>query len=73
MSQVQTIEEERPAMDMYRAAMIADGAEDPVDEEDAIAAWQYLIDTGVAWQLQGRIGRQAAYLIEEGICHVAGS
>ena len=37
-------------------------------EQDQIAAWQYLIDTGVVWQLQGSFGRAAAYLIDEGIC-----
>jgi hypothetical protein len=53
----------------YGAVMICEGAEEPVSEEQAIAAWQYLIDTGLAWQLQGCFGRYAAHLIEHGICH----
>ena len=39
---------------------------DTVDEE--IGAWQYLIDTGVAWKLQGWFGRQANFLIANKIC-----
>lgn len=37
-----------------------------IDEETA--AWQYLIDTGLAWQLQGWFGRTAKRLIDEGYC-----
>ena len=37
-------------------------------EQDQIAAWQYLIDTGAVWQLQGIYGRTAVYLLQEGIC-----
>ena len=40
-----------------------------VDEYDAnVLAWQYLIDTGMVWTLQGWYGRCAKGLIEEGIC-----
>lgn len=40
-----------------------------VDEYDAnVAAWQYLIDTGTVWHLQGWYGRCATSLINEGIC-----
>ncbi len=35
---------------------------------EEIVAWQYLIDTGVAWRLQGWFGRQAMFLIEQGLC-----
>lgn len=38
-------------------------------EEDRLGAMQYLINTGIAWQLQGAYGRMAAALIESGECH----
>ena len=42
---------------------------DGVDVEQAhIQAWQYLIDTGACWTLQGFYGRNAQVLIEQGIC-----
>lgn len=38
-------------------------------QEEQVQAWQYLIDTGLAWQLQGFFGRTATALIEQGICN----
>lgn len=37
-------------------------------QDDLIEAWQYLIDTGLAWQLQGSYGRQAEAMIRNGYC-----
>lgn len=55
-------------MDIFTAAMIAEGALD-ADEATTIAAWQHLHDTGVAYQLQGWFGRRARDLIEQGVIH----
>ncbi len=56
-------------MDNFTATMIAEGVEDASSEEEYFEAWQHLIDTGLAWQLQGWFGRTAAALIEGGYCH----
>ncbi len=36
------------------------------DQDTIISAWQYLLDTGLCWQLQGWYGRAANELIEAG-------
>lgn len=53
-------------MDNYRAVAIAEGFEEAEDEEEVRAAWQHLVNTGLAWQLQGWFGRTARDLIEAG-------
>ena len=54
-------------MTHYEAVGIAEGFVESDSEEQVIEAWQYLVDTGLAWQLQGCFGRTAQTLIEEGI------
>ena len=61
-------------MDNYTATMIAEGQfelagieEGELTEEIYLDAWQHLVDTGLAWQLQGSFGRTAKYLIDEGV------
>lgn len=56
----------------YQATAIAEGWEPAESKEQVITAWQYLIDTGLAFRLQGWFGRTAMQLIENGICHASG-
>ena len=40
-----------------------------ITDERYIECYQLLIDSGVVWELQGSHGRNASYLIMEGLCH----
>lgn len=55
-------------MDALTAVGIAEGFVEAETEEQVVEAWQHLIDTGMAWTLQGWFGRQAQALIEAGVC-----
>lgn len=52
-------------MDLVSALIRLDEGE--LGEAEEIELFQHLVDTGLAWQLQGRIGRQAADMIEQGL------
>ena len=54
-------------MNTFDAIMIAENGGNT--EEETLQAWQVLVDTGLAWTLQGSFGRTAMTLIEEGLIH----
>ena len=56
-------------MDRFTAVSIAEGVcggEDATEDEQ-IEAWQFLVDTGLCWTLQGSFGRTAQALINAGV------
>ena len=52
-------------MDDYLAVGIAEGFEPADSEEQVLEAWQYLVDTGLAYKLQGWFARTAQILIDK--------
>ncbi|MEM4227756.1 MAG: hypothetical protein QW793_06235 [Candidatus Caldarchaeum sp.] len=51
------------------ASRIAEYESGEMDEEGILKLFQDLVDTGLAWQLQGHYGRTAQQLIEAGVIH----
>ena len=60
-------------MDSYNATGLAEGFVEPSSkkaeekEKEIISAWQWLVDTGQVWHLQGSFGRNANSMLESGI------
>ena len=55
-------------MDRFDAVGIVEGWIETDNMSKSIEAWQYLIDTGLVWELPGWFGRRATALIESGVC-----
>ena len=58
-------------MDNFTAVGLAEGFIEAESEEQVLAAWQHLVDTGMSWRLQGWFGRTARDLIDQGLIEVA--
>ena len=54
-------------MTLHDAIMTIE-CDDTATDHEIINAFQYLIDTGAVWSLQGWYGRTAHQLIEQGLC-----
>jgi fatty acid-binding protein DegV len=55
-------------MTSYEAVGIAEGFIEAETADQVFEAWQYLIDSGLAFSLQGWFGRTATDLIANGLC-----
>ena len=54
-------------MTLYIASSIAEGFSGEENTKDEIlTAWQWLVDTGNCWKLQGWYGRTASDLVSQG-------
>jgi hypothetical protein len=49
-------------------SQIMDYESGELSDEDTVSLFQRLIDSGMAWRLQGSYGRMAQALIESGAC-----
>ena len=51
---------------LFDAVLIAEGEKDPTPSMSYVDAWQFLVDTGEVWKLQGWFGRAAFRMISDG-------
>jgi hypothetical protein len=57
---------------VYDACAVVEGFDgEEHNEDEQLEAWQYLVDTGVCWSLQGAYGRGATALIQAGLVRAA--
>jgi len=63
--------EKAPAFDMVGSIMAFE--QGTLEEEDVLKLFQHLVDTGMAWSLQGSYGRAAKSLLDQGLIQPANS
>ena len=51
---------------LFDAILIAEGEKEPTPDMSYIQAWQFLVDTGEVWKLQGWFQRAAFQMISQG-------
>lgn len=61
--------EAQPAKPFDQLSAIIAHEQGDLDDAETVELFQKLIDTGLAWKLQGHYGRTAMALIEAGVCH----
>ena len=54
-------------MDTFTAILIVEGEQEAETLEEYLEAAQLLVDTGLAWELQGFFGRTCAELLRQGL------
>ena len=59
---------EAETMSSFLAVDIIENGYHYHDNDDIVAAYQFLINNGIIWKLQGTYGRMAVRWIDDGLC-----
>jgi hypothetical protein len=62
-------EEWEKTMETPDVELIMQYEQGALSDEDTIALFQSLVDSGLAWQLQGSYGRTAMAMLDAGLIH----